>query len=290
MINYYCPDFYNGRFLYEIFFKWKREYPEYFLEDANIKVIFGSLPNMIFNGGSVITGKNLFFSEIKDLKDFYKENNIKIQLTCTNPLISKEYLDALYDNKILEIFEDSFNHVLVSTELMYKYIKKYYPLYHIDRSIINTEQDYDWEQVLNEKYSNIVMPRRHCYDIQYLKNIKYQYRKNIEILVNDPCPINCPFLYEHYKQFARLTLRKGPDLENAIQCKNLSINDQLIPMDYKYLISEEDIRKKYLPLGYTEFKLSGRGTELKILESIIPYLVKPKYQISIFSKIIQELK
>ncbi len=291
MINYYCPDFYKGFLLYKDIIKWKTKYPEYFYDNVNIKAIFGSFPNMIWNGGSVSISNKIFSSEIIEIKNFYKEHKIALQLTCTNSSISLYHLENEYCNNILSLLEDSDNHVLVSTDLMYNYIKKNYPLYKIDRSIVNTQEDYDWELALEKKYNNIVLPRRHCYNINFLNKIDNKYRNRIEILANDPCPISCPFINEHYKKFERLTLKQGkePDYENALQCINGIINQKLIPIDDRYIITKQDIEQKYLPLNYSEFKLSGRGNIIKITESIIPYLIKPKYQINFFAKLMKEL-
>lgn len=82
---------------------------------------------------------------------------------------------------------------------------------------------------------------------------------------------------------------KEPDYENALHCTNGIINQKLIPVDNKYIITKQDIEKKYLPLKYTEVKLSGRGNIIKITESIIPYLIKSEYQINIFAKLMKEL-
>lgn len=291
MINYYCPDFYKGFLLYKYIIEWKIKYPEYFYDNVNIKAIFGSFPNMIWNGGSVFIADKIFPSEIIEIKNFFKEHEIALQLTCTNSFLSPYHLEDKYCNNILSLLEDSNNHILVSTDLMYNYIKKNYPLYKIDRSIVNTQEDYDWELALKEKYNNIVLPRRHSYDINFLNKINNKYRNRIEILANDPCPISCPLINEHYKKFERLTLKQGkePDYENALQCVNEKINKKLLPIDIKYIITKQKIEQKYIPLNYTEFKLSGRGNVIKIAESIIPYLVKSEYQVNFFAKLMKEL-
>ena len=51
LINYYCPDFFNGEEIYDKLLMLKKEQPQIFYDYVNIKKIFGSVPNMIWNGG-----------------------------------------------------------------------------------------------------------------------------------------------------------------------------------------------------------------------------------------------
>ena len=49
-----------------------------------------------------------------------------------------------------------------------------------------------------------------------------------------------------------------------------------------YYISLEDIRNKYLPLGFNKFKISGRSnsiaTRINTIEVYTKYFIKPEYQ------------
>lgn len=288
MIKYYCPDFYFGASVYSKIIEWKKKYPEYFKE-FEISAIFGSFPNMIWNGGSTIVTQKAFPALVDWTKDLYAELNIPLQITCTNSSLQSYHLSDEYCNMILEKLESPTNHVLVSTDLMYDYISKYYPQYKIDRSIVNTGEDYDWNEGL-KKYNNIVLPRRHCYDMNWLENtFKPEVRERVEILCNDPCPINCPYINTHYKKFERLTLQGGPDIENACGCENTYLNQLLIQEDYRYIIKYSDIKEKYEPLGFTSMKLAGRGSKQKIMDAIIPYFVKDEFQVKIYSQLIKEV-
>ena len=48
--------------------------------------------------------------------------------------------------------------------------------------------------------------------------------------------------------------------------------------DISQIITYNEIVKDYLPLGYTEFKLSGRGNSYHIIYNLITYFIKPEYQ------------
>ena len=51
-------------------------------------------------------------------------------------------------------------------------------------------------------------------------------------------------------------------------------------------ISAQDIRTVYLPMGFTNFKLEGRGLGSAILlEFLLYYLTKPDYQLRVREEI-----
>ena len=55
-------------------------------------------------------------------------------------MITKEHLNDVYSNRILEIFHNGKNEVLVVSDELEKYIREKFPKYKINRSIINTEK------------------------------------------------------------------------------------------------------------------------------------------------------
>ena len=57
-----------------------------------------------------------------------------------------------------------------------------------------------------ENYYQIVLPRRKVKDFDFLNSISKENRDKFELLCNDPCPVTCPRLYTHYKDFAKATL------------------------------------------------------------------------------------
>ena len=54
-------------------------------------------------------------------------------------------------------------------------------------------------------------------------------------------------------------------------------------------IGVTDIQEKYLPMGFTNFKIEGRGLgSALILEFLLYYLTKPEYQLVVREKIYLE--
>ena len=140
-----------------------------------------------------------------------------------------------------------------------------YPELKIAKSIISTKNDLDFNN-LNE-YNHVVLPIRYNKNFNKLKEIPKQDRDKYEFLCTDPCPDNCPRLYEHYNGFAEVTLFKN-NKEN-IDCLNNKIQSF---KKSNHSISYEDIIKDYIPLGFNNFKISGRGVDkIKVILSIVPF-------------------
>lgn len=67
----------------------------------------------------------------------------------------------------------------------------------------------------------IVLPRRVLKDFDFLNSIPIEKRNKFKILCNDPCPINCPFLYEHYKNYGKVSLFEESGNASLLECKTL---------------------------------------------------------------------
>ena len=53
-------------------------------------------------------------------------------------------------------------------------------------------------------------------------------------------------------------------------------------MENPGFLGPEDIRNIYLPMGFSNFKLEGRGLgSAMVLEFLLHYLVRPEYQIHV---------
>lgn len=290
MINYYCPGIEQSLEVYKVLNFFKNRYPEIFYENTNIKYVFGTFSNMIWNGGCINMGEGKSLLDIQHICNEYDKLNINLQLTLTNPLLKEEHCHDIYCNSVLDLLKDRNYTILVASPILEDYLRsKFKNNYNFSRSIINTREDYNFEEVLNNNiYKEIVLPRRHSKNFDFLKLIDYKNRNRIEILCNDPCPIDCPRMYTHYEEYAKATLYQ--ELYPLTKCTNNKRNNGILENYWEDNILYEDIVTQYLPEGYTEFKISGRGGEdIDILCNLIFYLVKPKYQIPLIRRVLKLL-
>lgn len=280
-INLNCPGFYTGFNIYKTLLELQQTVPECFNSNVVIESIFDTFPNMIWNGGTINQGYQPSLEKIKEIINFYYENNIEIALTLTNPLLTKEDLYDRYCNKIVSLCENENNSILVSSSILEEYIRNKYPKFKIKRSIIASNKNTNYLSLLN-KYDKIVLPRRQVKDFRFLESIPIEVRNRFELLCNDPCPITCPYLYKHYNGFAKITLYEDITSKDILKCKTLNSNDPLKNFYYKDdQITYNEIYEKYLPLSYNSFKLSGRNDIFTIIFSIVPFFFKQEYQLEL---------
>ena len=276
MRNYYCPGFVRGEKIYQKLLDLKNRCPEIFQENSNIKFIFDSFPGAIWNGGSYIPG-SADIGYVCYLFDLYKHLDIPLQLTFTNPVLEQTDCYDRYCNQILSMGVDYNVEILISSPVLEQHIRTYYSNYKLNRSILMTEFDEKsnefYENLLN-KYERCVLPRRFSYDLEFLNSLSDTVKSHTEILCNETCPMNCPFIYSHYEAHGYKTLHLLGDCE----CKNLE--NKLFPNSMQYVITSNNL-EQYENIGFSEFKLSGRLDEKAIVFSIVPYFIRQEYQLDV---------
>jgi hypothetical protein len=275
MINFSLPDFYYGFNVYLRLFDFKKNYPYIFYDDVNIKNIYGSFPNMTWNGGGFEIGVMPTHNNVVSTVEAYQVMNVPIKLTLTNPLLEERDMYDRYCNYILRMCENDINEVAVTSDIMEEHIRKNYPKYKINKSIISTEyQPY----FLEEKYESSVLAKRENKNFELLKSVPFEKRHKIQILCNDPCPFDCGRVYEHYRATAIYQLYEHDIKEVVTQCTEIpTIFRRNFADNEQNNININDIRELYLPLGYNYFKISGRGLSVLIVTNIIEFLIKPEY-------------
>lgn len=280
MINYNCPDFYNAYQIYSYLVELKLLHPYAFYDDVQINSIFGCFPSAIWNGGSYLLSGSITQDIMKNMIKLYNEAmELPIRFTFTNPLIDEKQCYDTYCNLIVENAHNGKNEILVVSPILEEYLRKNYPNYKYIRSIIanNNENFFN-----SEKYHMIVMPRNHNNDWNYLDTIPNDIRNKVEFLCNDPCPDNCPRLKSHYLDFAHAQLNY--EYHEACRC-SMTKEKGAFPYNFakqqKSYISRDIILNNYLPKGFNQFKLSGRGDNGVIINFVVEHLIKPEYQLDV---------
>lgn len=235
---------------------------------------------MSWNGGSYNYTTRANTQYIIEIINFFQEQNIPLKFTLTNPVLELVDCYDRYSNTILALAENELNEILIVSPILENFIRNKYPNYKINRSIISTTgQEETLDNYLQEleKYNKIVLPRRLVKDQEFLLSIPVELRNRFELLCNDPCDINCPRLYSHYEDLGYAQLGSAQAL-NVIQCSSWYETPFKYAKNFKYQISLNEINNFYKPNQFSEFKLSGRGININIILSIVPYLIKPEYQ------------
>ena len=281
------PDFVRGRPVYAHLKFLQDMHPETVYPNTELASVFGCFPWCIWNGGGLDRGDMPFLKEqIEEYVHFYNfELHVPLRLTFTNPLITEDQLKDTYANMIAETCHNGHNEILTSSPILENYLREKYPNYKYCKSIIAS---HDCAIDLNEKYDLVVARRAVNNDWETLETIPQNRRGSIEFLCTDPCPTDCPRIYSHYRAFGRAALEYCRDPQ--IDCSMLLAKG---PFPHHYMrglpvyISREQIEKEYLPRGFNQFKVSGRGTISGPLVGILDYFIKPEYHNDVIVEIIE---
>lgn len=272
------PDFIAGRPVYEYLDYLYKNHPEAIIPNTQIGSIFGCFPWCIWNGGGVDRSRMPFLKEdMEEVVYFYNYvMNVPLRLTFTNPLITEAHLDDTYGNLIAEVCHNGHNEILTSSPILEAYLREKYPNYKFCKSIIGSRQT---AIDLDDKYDLVVARRATNNDWALLDTIPFDKRGSIEFLCTDPCPENCPRIYSHYRSFARSTLEfSKEDPQNA--CTQNHIKGEFSHRYMKTLpvyISRQMIDELYIPKGFNQFKVSGRGSISGPIVGVLDYILKPEY-------------
>lgn len=291
-IKYILPGFWNFG-INELLIKIYKFRPEITMKSSEIYSFFGTFPNALWNGGRPdIIEPHATIKKIKKVTKYYNNQNIKLTLTFTNPVIREEHLSDEYCNSILDIIDNDYNEVLVASELLENYIRNKHPNLKINKSILATEK---LPCEISEKYNLTVLDKRKNWDHIFLKKIKMEDRKKVEILCNETCINDCKYTYQHYEEMGHLQLGDEKKHEIYGLCRYKSKIPQyktmyVIRNESNYFISPKQIEEVFVKMGYEYFKICGREKyEMYGLESIVFYCIKPEYRADVRIYLIEKM-
>ena len=278
---YHLPGIYEFYELYRIFLPLFYEHREYFFDWCEIGSVYDAPMDCLWNGGR--TG----FScedpiDVLSLTDKY---GISSRLTFSNSLLEITHLSDKKCNELCKLYEaDDFaeNGVIVHSDLLKDYLLEQYPgLYLISSTTkVITERDALINELKCNDFRYVVPDYGFNKDLEWLNSLNSPLKDKVEFLCNECCPVNCPERKACYENVSRKNL--GIDEEDHI-CINSRNNEGYSftrAMKNPSFIGISDIQNTYLPMGFTNFKIEGRGLgSAMILEFLLYYMTKPEYHI-----------
>lgn len=259
--KYFIPMFYNNR--------------SKFYDFANIYCLYGCPAYFSWSGGRG-GFQNSNYSDYKFVKSFYDSYNIAISITATNLLLTETDLYDKYCNKVLEYYNEPKNSIIISNEILHKYIMKNYKNYIL---ISSTTKCLNAEETLKEyenNYDFVVLDYNLNNNWDFLNNLTDKLKSKTEFLVNHACGIKCQNRKQHYIEISKSNLYKyNSNLYNDCKWQFITFFDSI---KRPYIITIDRIQNEYIPKGFTHFKIEGRNqSTLQLFYALIHYLVKPEY-------------
>lgn len=244
--------------------------------DTSFDSVFGSFPNMIWNGGRNLAGyPTLSFNNVRNFFDYYHRNGIAVRLTFSNKLIEKNHLDDYYCNQVLDLLDPSIDSVILSSGILKDYIKTRIPELRMVCSITNIKPELEDLKKKVGEYDLLVIPSEFNRHIEQLDIID---KSKIEVLVNERCTPFCRFKDEHQRliSLGNLTFDSGTD-ENYCNLHHGKIVDAME-------LSNEEVEEIHKRYNISNFKISTRlinDPEFQICK----YMIKDDFQFEVLANI-----
>ena len=308
---YHLPGLFEFYELYKVFLPLFREHREYFYDWCDIGSVYGAPADCIWGGGRAGFGDD----DAKKVLDLMKGYGISARLTFSNSLLREEHLLDKKCNALCKLFEEAGdtrsesvsdsnmqnksikdiqennvqpkviqNGVIVHSDLLLDYLKKNYPnLYFVSSTtkVLTNFQDF-LKEVKREDFRYVVPDFRLNKSFEQLNTLTQTEKDKVEFLCNECCWFGCRDRKRCYETVSRKNLGENcpehhcatPDAEEGYRFSKAMKNPGFI--------GTEDIQNIYLPMGFSNFKIEGRGLgSALVLEFLLYYMVKPEYQIQI---------
>lgn len=287
MAHYHLPGLFEFYELYRVFLPLFYEHRDYFYEWCDIGSIYGAPENCIWGGGRIEEGTQ----NPEDVLALLKEYGISGRLTFSNSLLSGKHLSDSRCNAICRMFEESDgpeNGVIVHSELLLDYLRRTYPgLYFVSSTTkVLTEFAELLKELNREEFRYVVPDFRLNKKLKEWNTLSSAEKDKVEFLCNECCWFGCKDRKACYESVSRLNLGErgeehrcsAPDAEEGYVFSKAMKNPGFL--------STEEIREEYLPMGFSNFKIEGRGLgSALILEFLLYYMTKPEHQLEVREKV-----
>lgn len=284
--HFHLPGLFEFYDLYKAFLPLYRNHREWFYDWCDIASIYGSPSDCLWGGGRVGFGE----ADAEDVFELMKEFGISSRLTFSNSLLKEEHLSDKKCNELCRLFEKEpvKNGVIVYSDLLLDYLKRKFPGFYFVSSttkVLTDFSDFKMELAKNE-FSFVVPDFRLNKKIEKLEALDEGLKNKVEFLCNECCSPFCQERKICYENVSRKNLGlecsdhhcAAPDGDKGYRFSSAMKSPLFIGID--------DIQNKYLKLGFSNFKIEGRGLgSAMVLEFLLYYLVRPKYQINVREEI-----
>lgn len=302
-VRFHLPDFAKQFKLNIVFAEMLKNCPQYFREGVEIASVYGVFPPSIWNGGRT-QGGTCERTFVRSVIKAFNDRGIPVRFTFTNPAIEKKHLNDDFCNMVMNIANNGLNEAIVVSPILEDYIRKNYPKYKLTSSTCKRLDSLEaLSEELERDYHIVVVD----YDLNNKFDIleKVPHKDKCELLVNACCEPNCKRRSAHYRSIGEQQIaycnhiKKYPtvpfdpqkyDPERYRDCP-FSKRGIFEIRELSTHISPDDIWEKYVPMGFSQFKIEGRtASTLNVLETYMYYMAKPECRDEARFRLLQSLE
>ena len=284
---FHLPGLFEFYDLYAAFLPLYRAHREYFYDWCAIGSIYGAPSDCLWAGGRVEYSDRT----PREVLALTREYGISARLTLSNSLLRPEHLTDPDCNALCRLFQeqnDPQNGAIVHAELLTQYLKKNYPSLYLVSSTTKVLTDFNdlQRELARPEFRYVVPDFRLNKALSELNTLPQALKDKVEFLCNECCWFGCKDRRTCYEAVSRKNLGetapehhcKAPDAKYGYRFSRAMENPGFIGI--------ADIQNTYLPMGFSNFKIEGRGLgSALILEFLLYYLTKPDCQLRVREKI-----
>lgn len=280
---FHLPGLFEYYELYARFLPLYRAHRAYFYDWCEISSIYGAPRDAIWSGGRISDGT----ADPEEVLTLMREYSISARLTFSNSLLQPEHLQDPACNALCRLFSEGAapeNGVIVSSDLLVDYLRAHYPKLYLVSSTTKVLTDFTdlRHELVRPEFRFVVPDFRLNKALQPLAELPQEAKDKAEFLCNECCWFGCRDRKACYEAVSRIALGvPGPEHHCAAPhaAEGYRFSNA---MENPGFISIDDIRNTYLPMGFSQFKIEGRGLgSALILEFLLYYLTRPEYQIHV---------
>ena len=284
---FHLPGLFEFYELYRVFLPLYRTHRDWFYDWCEIGSLYGAPTDCLWGGGRTGCSRHT----AREVLALAQEYGISARLTFSNSLLRKEHLADRKCNALCALFEKenrAQNGVIVHSDLLLNYLKRQYPGLYFVSSTTKVLTDFQQlrRETEREEFRYVVPDFRLNKSFAELDTLPQDQKDKVEFLCNECCWYGCRDRKHCYENVSRKNLGEDcPDhrctAPGAQQGYRFSK-----AMENPGFIGAGDIRKIYLPGGFSNFKIEGRGLgSALILEFLLYYMTKPEYQLRVREEI-----
>ena len=280
---YHLPGLFEFYELYRRFLPLYREHREYFYDWCTIGSIYGAPAGCIWGGGRISCGG----AAAHEVLALLREYGISGRLTFSNSLLRAEHLADPQCNALCDQFAKSGsvpNGVIVHSDLLADYLRQRWPELYLVSSTTKVLTDFTLlrQELEKPQFRYVVPDFRLNRAFDRLAALPQSQKDKVEFLCNECCWFGCTERRACYEAVSRKNLGlpgpehhcSAPGAADGYRFSRAMANPGFIGI--------KAIRDTYLPRGFTQFKIEGRGLgSALILEFLLHYLTKPEYQLAV---------
>ena len=284
---FHLPGLFEFYELYRAFLPLFFEHREYFYDWCEIGSIYGAPADCIWGGGRVGFGDHA----PEDVLALMREYGISARLTFSNSLLEKKHLSDRKCNALCTMFEEGRegrNGVIIYSDLLLDYLKVNYPGFYFVSSTTKVLTDFRdcLKEIQREDFRYVVPDFRLNRMFDRWDTLSVYQRSKVEFLCNECCWFGCKDRKLCYETVSRKNLGErclehlctAPDSDRGYRFSKAMKNPGFI--------GREDIKNIYLKMGFSNFKIEGRGLgSALILEFLLYYMTRPEYHLQVREEI-----